>query len=57
MGVDPAFGGVAVIPDCPLCGRSTWWRHRRLGSPWICGVCVPPWYGPHEVEWAPQVHS
>ncbi len=41
--------------DCPLRGRTTWWRARRLGSPWICGVCIPPLLEPAEVEWSEEV--
>jgi hypothetical protein len=38
--------------ECELCGRAVWWRYRRRGSPWVCGVCLPPKHEPHEVEWS-----
>lgn len=38
-----------------LCGATTWWRSRRPGSPWICGVCVPSLLHPDDVEWAEAV--
>lgn len=41
--------------ECALCGATTWWRARHLGSPWICGVCVPPLLKPVEVEWRKEV--
>jgi len=37
--------------ECDLCGRTTWWRYRRPGSPWICGCCLPPTLEPGELEW------
>jgi len=40
-----------LLPECPLCGNSTWWRGLRPLGPWICGVCVPPELPPDEVEW------
>ncbi len=41
----------AAPAECDLCGSTTWWRAWRPGSPWICGVCLPPTVEPHEVEW------
>ena len=46
---------ILLLSPCPLCGSTTLWRHRRPGSPWICGVCVPPRHEPYVVEWAPEV--
>lgn len=43
--------------ECELCGNTTFWRHRRPGSPWICVVRVPPELEPHEVEWAEEVRT
>lgn len=41
--------------ECPLCGCMTWWRALRPGSPWMCGVCLPPKLEPHELMWREAV--
>ena len=55
MAEDPQSSHREAQPPrcCYVCGESTQWRLRHLGTPWICVRCYPP-SSTRNIEWWPS---